>query len=169
MPSPRLEFGDKSPGVFYQDRPAAFGVAVRDGLIAVVRVTKPGKAPWLDLPGGALDPGEDASQAVVREFAEETGLVVTPGEMLDRAAQYFFSADGAPYRNVGPLFVVEVTAGDPALKIEDDHELQWIEPVQAVRLLRHDMHAWAVACWMRRQPSRTAPPDSAVIWPSAAS
>jgi 8-oxo-dGTP diphosphatase len=116
----------------------------------VVRVAKSGKAPWFDLPGGAVDPGEDALQAVVREFGEETGLVVRPGEELDRAAQYFLSNDDAPYRNHGPLLIVHPMGDDPTLKIEDDHKLIWLEPGEALRKLRHDSHAWAVACWLRK-------------------
>ena len=149
MMSPSLEFGERSPGRDYRDRPAAFGLAVRDGRLALVKVSKPGQAPWHDLPGGAIDPGETAHDAVVREFGEETGLVVEPGEALDHAAQFFIS-EGRPFRNVGPLMVVRVIGHDPALQIEDDHELVWIEPARALRILRHDSHAWAVACWIRR-------------------
>jgi 8-oxo-dGTP diphosphatase len=151
MASPHLEFGTREPSLVYRDRPAAFGVCVREGRVAVVRVAKPGKAPWFDLPGGAVDPGEDERQAVVREFGEETGLVVRPGEELDRAAQYFLSNDDAPYRNHGPLTVVTLAGEDPSLKIEDDHELVWLDPDEAVRILRHDSHAWAVACWLRKR------------------
>jgi 8-oxo-dGTP diphosphatase len=149
MPSPHLEFGRPDPARTYRDRPAAFGVAVRDGRVALVRVTKPGKPPWHDLPGGALDPGETEEQAVVREFGEETGLVVRPGPLLDRAVQYFLSED-EPYRNHGPLMVVEVVGEDASLKIEADHELVWIDPHEALRGLRHDSHAWALACWLRQ-------------------
>lgn len=151
MASPSLEFGPKDPGKAYRDRPAAFGVCEQGGRIAVVKVGKPGKAPWYDLPGGAVDPGEDALQAVVREFGEETGLVVEPGDELDRAAQHFLSAEDRPYRNHGPLLVVHLKGEDPALKIEADHELQWLDPHEALRRLRHDSHAWAVACWLRRR------------------
>jgi 8-oxo-dGTP diphosphatase len=153
MISPHLEFGAKDPAKTYLDRPAAFGIAEQGGLIAVVRVSKPGQAPWHDLPGGAVEPGETEEQAVVRELGEETGLIVTPSETLDRAAQYFVSAEARPYRNTGPLMIVTVTGADPALKIEDDHELVWLAPHEALRLLRHDSHAWAVTCWLRREPS----------------
>jgi 8-oxo-dGTP diphosphatase len=44
---------------------------------------------------------------------------------------------------------VTVEREDPALKIEDDHALVWVDPADAVRTLRHDGHAWAVAKWMR--------------------
>ncbi len=156
MSSPLLEFGPRSDDLDYKDRPAAFGLAVRDGRLALVRVSKPGQTPWHDLPGGAIDAGETAQQAAVREFGEETGLVVEPGEVLGCAAQFFIS-DGRPYRNVGPLMIVRPTGEDPALKIEDDHQLVWIEPMRALRILRHDSHAWAVACWIRRSSPESVP------------
>jgi 8-oxo-dGTP diphosphatase len=35
------------------------------------------------------------------------------------------------------------------LKVEDDHALVWLEPQAAIKALRHDSHAWAVAAWIR--------------------
>jgi len=32
------------------------------------------KPPWLEIPGGGIDPGEDSAQAVARELYEETGI-----------------------------------------------------------------------------------------------
>ena len=36
---------------------------------------------WWVTPGGGIDPGESPLDAVVRELAEETGLVVTPDQL----------------------------------------------------------------------------------------
>lgn len=146
-----LQFGAPENGVSYRDRPAAFGVAMRDGKVALVRVSKPGQTPWFDLPGGALDPGEDDVQALVREFGEESGLVVRAVTPLGRADQRFRLADNEPVNNRSGLYVAEITGEDAALKIEDDHELVWMDPCQAIARLRHDSHAWAVAAWMRLQ------------------
>jgi len=148
MTIPCLQFGVAEPGRTYADRPATFGIAEEGGRIALVRVVKSGQAPWHDLPGGALDPGETDAEALAREFGEETGLVVEAGMALDRAAQFFIS-DGRPYRNVGPLMTVRILGQDSHLKIEADHELVWAEPAEALSLLRHDSHAWAVTCWLR--------------------
>ncbi|MDP1736303.1 MAG: NUDIX domain-containing protein [Caulobacter sp.] len=143
------QFGEPVPGAAHRERPAAFGIAVREGLIAVVRVRPAEGGDWLDLPGGAIDPGEDEIQALVREFGEETGLVVSAGRRIAAIRQYFVLSDGEPVNNIAGVHAVEVTGEDPSLKIEDDHDLVWTDPDEAIRRLRHDGHAWAVAKWMR--------------------
>ena len=144
-----LQFGEREPGVVYRDRPAAFGIALRDAKIAMVKVTVEGQRTWFDLPGGGVDPGEDDLAAVVREFGEETGLKVRPGALVMRACQLFRQTDGSPVNNRSGHYVVEIIGEDPALKIEEDHELVWLEPQEALRRLRHDSHAWAVLAWLR--------------------
>ncbi len=144
------QFGDPQPGRSHADRPAAFGIAVRDGEIALVRVQKTDHPPWLDLPGGALDPGETAAQAVVREFGEETGLRVAIGAEFARADQFFVNTRGVALNNRAAFFTLTVEGHDPRLKIEDDHTLVWMAPGAALAALRHDAHAWAVTAWLRR-------------------
>jgi 8-oxo-dGTP diphosphatase len=143
------QFGDALPGRAHRERPAAFGIAARDDLIAVVRVGPGDGSDYIDLPGGAIDPGEDEVQALIREFGEETGLVVTAGRRIAAIRQYFVLSDGEPVNNIAGVYRVEVTGADPSLKIEADHTLVWIDPDEAVRRLRHDGHAWAVAKWLR--------------------
>lgn len=146
-----LSFGSPVAGLTYLDRRAAFGVAENAlGQIALAQVTKPGKRPYFDLPGGAVDGDETEEQAVAREFGEETGLVVAAGRLIDTVSQFFLKSDGQPVRNHGGIYAVERLGDDPALKIEDDHALVWLDPRDAVVALRHDAHAWAVAAWMRR-------------------
>ena len=144
------QFGERTLDAAYPDRPAAFGIAMRDGRIALVTVEKPGHTPWLDLPGGAIDPGESETQALVREFGEETGLRVRAGNFITRADQFFIRTDGAPFNNRGAMFEVLIDGVDAGPKIEADHTLMWLLPDEARRGLRHDAHAWAVAAWMRR-------------------
>jgi 8-oxo-dGTP diphosphatase len=149
MPTP--QFGVPASGRGYVDRPAAFGVLEKDGKIAMVRVSKPGHAPWVDLPGGAIDPGEDDAQALMREFGEETGLKVAPGAFLGRADQFFINTDGEAFNNRQSLFEALLEGEAAQLKIEDDHELVWAQPLEAAKNLRHDSHAWAVIAWLRRR------------------
>lgn len=155
--APAPQFGAPEAGRDYPDRPAAFGIALQDGKIAVVRVAKPDAKAWLDLPGGALDPGEGPTEAVAREFGEETGLVVAAtGPAFVFADQYFINTDGQAFNNRAAFFEVEVRGAQPGLKIEHDHVLEWIEPFEAVTALRHEAHAWATAAWLRRRAARIA-------------
>jgi 8-oxo-dGTP diphosphatase len=144
------QFGAADPGRTYADRPAAFGIAVRGGLIALVRITKSGHPPWLDLPGGALDPGESARQALAREFGEETGLRVQAGPLLALADQFFINTEGEAFNNRASIFEAIIEGEAAGLKIEEDHELVWLNPGEALRGLRHDAHAWGVAAWLRK-------------------
>jgi 8-oxo-dGTP diphosphatase len=144
-----LQFGRRIGEQAYPDRPAAFGVAMRDGRIAAVKVTRPGEQPYFDLPGGGIDPGETPQAAAVREFGEETGLIVRSGAVLGLANQYMVKSDGQPANNISTLMAVELAGADAGLKVEDDHELVWLEPLEAVTRLRHESHAWAVALWLR--------------------
>jgi 8-oxo-dGTP diphosphatase len=144
-----LQFGRREPGRTYAERPAAFGIAAQgDGRVALVKVEKP-EGTWRDLPGGAVDPGEDEPAAMVREFGEEAGLVVRCGALITRADQYFRKNDGEPVDNRSGVYVAELTGEDPGLKIEADHTLEWWDPAEALKALRHDSHAWALAAWMR--------------------
>lgn len=148
----RLQFGPEAADVASRDRPCAFGVAVRDGRIACVLVDREDEGAYHDLPGGAIDGDETAAEALVREFAEETGLTVRPlGEAFAWAAQRFRKSDGEPVNNLAAFFVAEITAEDPSAKVEDDHTLVWLDADEALRTLRHDAHAWAVAAWLRRR------------------
>lgn len=144
------QFGHREPGLSYADRPAAFGIVLQEGHIALVRVERP-DGTWRDLPGGALEPGEDDAAALVRELGEETGLVVRPGEPVARADQYFLKTDGAPVNNRQGVYRATAVGEDATLKIEADHTLEWWDPVEALKVLRQDSHAWAVAAWLRAE------------------
>jgi 8-oxo-dGTP diphosphatase len=149
-PAP-LQFGDPEPGVKYRDRPAVFGIAERSGQIALICVTREGSAPFYDLPGGAIEPGESESRALAREFSEETGLIISGGEVLCRVDQFMVKADGEPVNNRSTLMTAVIEGYDPGTKIEDDHKLTWLAPEEALRVMRLDSQAWAIACWLRRR------------------
>lgn len=144
-----LQFGRAPEGAPARDRPAAFAVVVREGRIATVSIQRP-EGRYTDLPGGAVEPGETDTQACVRELGEETGLVVRPLRLLGRACQFLRTTDGEEVNNRCALFEAEAVGEDAALKIEADHALRWLAPLEALRVLRHDAHAWAVLAWLRR-------------------
>jgi ADP-ribose pyrophosphatase YjhB (NUDIX family) len=70
-------------------RVAAYGLA-RDGdKVLLTRLRRGEDAGRWTLPGGGLDFGERPRDAVVRELAEETGLAVAVGELLDADSELY--------------------------------------------------------------------------------
>ncbi|WP_296817839.1 NUDIX domain-containing protein [Brevundimonas sp.] len=143
-----IEFGATEPGLVYRDRPCAFGIVVRDNRIACVRVER-GPRSYHDLPGGAIDGEETEEQALAREFIEETGLTVRGVTRLGEAAQRYRKSDGEPVRNLAGFWTADLVSENPSAKVEDDHTLEWLEPLHAIASLRHEAHAWAVLRWLR--------------------
>lgn len=144
------QFGEPEPGATYPDRPAAFVVLERDGRIACVRVAFRRDGPKIDLPGGGVDPGETPQAAAARECGEEAGLrVAVEGEAFARADHYFVNTEGKKNNTRGQFFTARLLGAAPELKIEEDHELLWLEPLAALRALDRESHAWAVAAWLR--------------------
>jgi ADP-ribose pyrophosphatase YjhB (NUDIX family) len=95
--------------VHYADPKVAVGVAVfrDDRLLLVRRVMNPGRGRWA-LPGGFVDAGEDPRAAAAREAAEEAGVAVAVGEVVDVFAN--------PPSDGGVLFILyaaEWTSGEP--------------------------------------------------------
>ena len=57
------------------------GILVKDGRILLVRHEKAGKSYWL-IPGGGMDFGESAEEALAREYREEVGLDIHVGPLV---------------------------------------------------------------------------------------
>jgi 8-oxo-dGTP diphosphatase len=144
------QFGEPGPGRAYPDRPAAFAVVGREEMIAVVRVTFAHGGGRLDLPGGGIDPGETAQEAVARECGEEAGLRVAAGDLIARADHFFTNEDDSSVNTRGVFFAARLIGEAPELKTEDDHALEWMAPWDALVALDRDSHVWAVAQWLRR-------------------
>jgi ADP-ribose pyrophosphatase YjhB (NUDIX family) len=65
------------------DRVDCVGALVYDGarrLLVIQRKYEPDAGMW-SIPGGRVEPGESDPEAVIREVAEETGLIVTVGDL----------------------------------------------------------------------------------------
>ena len=79
-------------------------------LLLVQRANEPGRGLW-SLPGGRVEPGEDDAAALVREMAEETGLLVQPGDLVGRVRRGHFEIADYRCRVLGGTLL----AGDDAL------------------------------------------------------
>lgn len=75
------------------------------------------------LPGGKINNGETARQAVIREAAEEIGITINP-EDLD--FKHLFNRKGKIEEIFAVVFTVKSWQGKPYLKEPDKHEeLAW--------------------------------------------
>lgn len=141
-----LQYGQTQPGLTYVERLTTYGLCPRGDTIALVRIGK--KAPYeYDLPGGGVEADEDEAAALMREFAEETGLTIWPSRVIGRAGQYWVNKT-EPRNSLATFYEVELSADDGA-PTEPDHVLQWTPVVEAAMKVRHDAHAWAILHWLR--------------------
>lgn len=94
------------------------GILVKDDQILLVRHEKNGNSYWL-LPGGGIEFGESAEEALVREFQEEVGLKIRVGKLV-------LVHDSIPpnrHRQVLNLYFL-VTADNFNLKVTPDAVLR---------------------------------------------
>jgi 8-oxo-dGTP diphosphatase len=144
-----LQFGEKTSADAYRPRQGAYGILVRDGRIAVVQV---GYTKFTyDLPGGGIEAGETPEAALTREYLEETGLEVKVGGMLAEFNHYMVHDDGTPYNNHARVYEVEFVRERPQAKVEDDHELIWLPPLEVIKRLKREGYGWAMVRWIRRE------------------
>jgi ADP-ribose pyrophosphatase YjhB (NUDIX family) len=92
-------------------------------LLLVRRANEPGRGLW-SLPGGRVEPGENDAAALVREMAEETGLVVQPGDLVGRVRRGLYEIADYRCRVVGG----SLRAGDDAL------DARWCDAAALVEL-----------------------------------
>lgn len=143
-----LQFGQTQSGVTYQERSAVFGLCARgEKELALVRIAEgPGEGAY-DLPGGAIQAGDDEADTLIRAFLDETGLTIWPNRVLGRAGQFWLDA-GAPKNSLATFYEVELSAADAEPSLAGC-SLVWLGPGEAMGKMRHESHAWAVLHWAR--------------------
>jgi 8-oxo-dGTP diphosphatase len=138
-------FGTREEGQVYVRRPSAYAL-VRNSLgdWAIVRTPQ-----GCYLPGGGMEPDETPQQTVIREAQEECGFILKPGATTGRAIQFVYSTEEREYFEKICEFMDADVVGTVA-PTEQDHELLWLTADQALDILHHEAHRWAVACASRR-------------------
>ncbi|WP_459848988.1 NUDIX domain-containing protein [Fusibacter bizertensis] len=107
---------------YYETREGVYGVAIKGGKVAVVRVPS-----GYRLPGGGIDIGESQLECLKREFVEETGHLIKVGKFIKDYKEYTWSKKHQKFYEIyAHVYEVEMMAYDRP-KIEDDHELVWLK------------------------------------------
>ena len=92
------------------DRTSSYGIYLHEGKILMVKDSWTQK--W-GLPGGGVIKGETLEEAMVREFAEETGLkVLKTGDLLKSFDGYFYAPDGSTWKTHRHFYLVEEVEGE---------------------------------------------------------
>ena len=107
-----------------------YGLLREKGKVLLTRSSFRG-APFINFPGGGIEIGEAPMAALLREFVEETGLVVRPARTLYASEGAHLSTQ-APIQIVSTYWLVERVSG--ALRAggngDDVLELLWAEPAR---------------------------------------
>ncbi|MEW6046578.1 MAG: NUDIX domain-containing protein [Bacillota bacterium] len=103
-------------------RPAAYGIAVRDGQVLVARSRFTGR--W-ELPGGAVAPWEKLEDGLVREYREETGVTVSVRGFVgfDQGFVAFFQH---PFNSLRFFFRVDADAAELRAQKSEVDEVRWM-------------------------------------------
>ncbi len=103
----------------------------RNRLLAAVRARHPAQG-QLDLPGGFVDPGETAEQAIRREINEELGLDVEKLTYFCSEANVCYPYRGVTYQTLDLAFTCQVRALSQARAADDVQELRFL-PCASIR------------------------------------
>jgi 8-oxo-dGTP diphosphatase len=124
-------------------RLAAYAVCIKNRqVLLALHATPTGETTWT-LPGGGVEPGEDPFDAVIREFAEETGCEAVVERLLgvdSRIIPARESRRGTEHQNVGIFYRVGIVGED--LRPEPNGETAesvWTPFVDVTRLRRSSL------------------------------
>jgi ADP-ribose pyrophosphatase YjhB (NUDIX family) len=87
--------------------PTGVTYVIKDGKLLFGVRTSEVHGGGFNIPGGFLNPGENAEQAAVRETKEELGIEVA---IIDFLGTYLCDYDGKPVLNI--VFIAEYVSGD---------------------------------------------------------
>ena len=120
-------------GQSYGVRHGAYAVLIRDGEVLLTHQASPESE--YQLPGGGIDPGESAVQALHREVFEETGWAIARPIRLGAYRRFTYMPDYDRWaEKICTIYLARpvLRRGDP---VEPGHQAIWSTPEQAAQLL----------------------------------
>ena len=120
----------------------------KNGKILAIRRTKtaPSRPLHWDLPGGAIDFGEDAKKSIEREIKEETGLKVKNLKIID----VFSGFSNNKNFWVTICYMAEPTSQKIVLSYEHDY-FKWVTPKEFQKLKASPRNKRFVKSFMRNK------------------
>lgn len=117
---------------YYHNVATAVGAIIRhaDSILCLVRAKDPGRGK-IGLPGGFVDPGESAEEALKRECLEEASLRVDGLRFLGSYPNDY-EYKGVPYKTCDVFFTAEAAAGTP--RGSDGFPMTSADPSEAASL-----------------------------------
>ena len=115
---------------YYHNIAAAVAIVFtfKDKVLFTVRNVDPDKGKW-DLPGGFIDPGENAEAAACREIKEELGLNIQPDDLeyiTTSPNNYLYK--NVPYRTMDIFYECPLQTDVIKIAAEDEiQELIWVK------------------------------------------
>lgn len=141
----------------YPSRPilAVSAAIIRDGKVLIVRRARPPASGVFTLPGGGVEAGETLRDAVVREIAEETGLVIEPVALAGHREVIVRDDAGRVSRHFVILaFASRWISGEPSLN-DELAEAHWLPPEEIAGLHTTEGLAEIVAAAFARVAGRS--------------
>ena len=105
-----------------------YGLWLRAGRILIAAETVAGRAVW-KFPGGGVERYETPEAALVREYQEETGLVIRLLGLLHAPGTLHSPWTDGPY---SPLYYAIEADGEPAVPDHEPIELMFLTPDEAL-------------------------------------
>ena len=122
--------------VQYTPRPGSYGVIMGQKQIMLTHQSMP--KPELQLPGGGIDFGESALQALHRECLEETGWKIQIDCRLGAYQRYTYM----PEYDLWAQKICHIFLCRPVLKLQEPsetfHSVVWANPYDALSMLSND-------------------------------
>ena len=128
------------PGVVYQARPGAYGIAFDgQGRAAMLFVEHSVRI----LLGGGIEPGESEEECIRREIMEEIGYSATVMEKMCVGEEYTLTRrEKRPFHPIGHIYLMEL--GEKLAEGEPGRELVWIPVEECREKMILSYQAWAV-------------------------
>ena len=123
-------------GQRYTQRPGAYAILPRDGKVLVTYQGEPHDE--IQLPGGGIDPGEGAIQALHREVFEETGYRIANPRRLGAFRRFVWMPEYGIFAEKICHIYLAFPVRPHGPPTEDGHIALWVDPMVALAELYNE-------------------------------